>query len=417
MSFLKSFSFRKFLYNKRYLVPLSILLSFVLWIVITVNAKPTIDRSFSDMTVTVNMENTFAAENKMNIVSDISDQRFTVLVMGPKNIVSALTAKDISLYASAAEVDSPGEYDIAVSATSTDYDIISITPKTIKVSFDYMETKDFTVEALAEGAAAADGLVAEAATVSGVEGGIVTITGPRTVINSIASVKAVAKVNKTLSQSETFDGCLVIYDEQENVIEGKNLQYSIDKIKVTVPISKSKTVPVKVDYSNTPKGFDKSSINATVNYSEVTVIGTPDAVDKISAITLDPIDITTLTAKSQEFNVKAKLPEGIRLLDAIESFNVKINLSSYREIDISVNNLKFTGLSTSLTTGAAQPIKNVKICGPASVIRRFKASSAYAEINLTDKKAGKHALGAVISFEGYNNIWAIGTYQTEVEIK
>lgn len=417
---LKSFSFRKLLYNRKFTIPFSIFLSLVLWMIITIEQKPIIQRSFSDMTVTINMENTFAAENDMSIIGDISQQRFTVLVMGQNHIVTALTAKEINLYASAASVDSPGEYNLTVSATeataAADYDIISISPKTVKVSFDYIETREFTVEALAEGATASDGLIAEAAVVSGMEGNTITITGPRTVINSIETVRAITQVNKTLSQSETFDSTVVLLDSKNKEVSQENLQLSTNQIKITVPISKKKVVPVKVDFSNVPKGFDKSSINATVNHTEVTIIGTPETVDKIKEVLLSPIDITTLANKAQTFEVSVKLPEGVRMLDAIESFEVGINLSSYREKVISVYKTSYKGLADGLSA-TAESIKNVKICGPANVIRKLNENVAYAEIDLTDKKAGAHAMNVVISFEGIDNVWAVGSYETSVTIK
>lgn len=417
---LKSFSFRKLLYNKKFTIPFSIFLSLVLWIFITIEQKPIIQRSFSDMTVNINMENTFAAENEMSIIGDISAQRFTVLVMGQNHIVTALTSDEINLFASAASVDSPGEYDLTVSvAESTgaaDYDVISISPKTIKVSFDYIETRQFTVEALAEGVTASEGLIAEAAVVSGIEGNTISITGPRTVINSIETVRATTLVNKALSQSETFDATVVLLNKKNQEVSQENLQLSTNLIKITVPISQKKVVPVKVDFSNVPKNFDKSSINATVNHTEVAIIGTPETVGKIKEITLSPIDITTVTNTTQTFEVSAKLPEGVRMLDAIESFEVGVNLSAYRERVISVEEISYKGLSSNLSA-TAEVIKNVRICGPANIIQNLEESSVYAEIDLTDKKAGAHATNAVINFKGIDNVWAVGSYETSVTIK
>ena len=59
--------------------------------------------------------------------------------MGQNHIVTGLSASDISLYASAATVDSPGEYKLTVSASVTgeDYEVVSISPKTVKVTFVY----------------------------------------------------------------------------------------------------------------------------------------------------------------------------------------------------------------------------------------------------------------------------------------
>lgn len=417
---IKSFSFKELLFNRKFTIPFSIFLSFILWMGITVGKNTVIQRSFSDVTVTVNMENTFASENQMSIIGDISEQRFTVMVMGQNNVVASLSASEINLFASAATVDSPGEYNLEVSASnataSGDYDIVSISPKTVKVSFDYVETREFTVTAIAEGVTASKGLIAEAAVVSGIENNTITITGPRTVINSIETVAAKTKVNKTLSESKTFDADIVLLNEKNKEISTENLQLSANKVKIAVPISKMKTVPVKVDFTNTPKSFDKDSIRTSVDHSTVTIIGTPETVDKITEVMLSPIDVTALGAKTSTFEVSPKLPEGVRMFDTIDNFVVTVTLNNYREKTINVSTIKITGIASGLSANASG-IKNITICAPANVINRINENNAYATIDLTDKKSGEHVINASISFEGINNAWAVGTYQTSVTIK
>ena len=207
MKFLKNFSFRRLLYNKRFTIPFSIFLAFSFWIVLTINQKPTMERTFTDMTVNVNLENTYAAENQMSIIGDISQQKYTVTVRGPSYVIGGMTSSDLSLYASAASVDAPGDYSLEVAAANnnTEYEILSISPPTLDVNFDYIETEEFTITALAQGATAFEGLITEGGIVSGTESDTVTIKGPRAIINKIETVAALAQVNKTLSASETFD--------------------------------------------------------------------------------------------------------------------------------------------------------------------------------------------------------------------
>ena len=418
-NFFKSFHLRKLLGNKRFTVPFSLGLAFVLWLVITINQNPIIERSFSDMTINVNLENTFASDKGMSIVDDISTQKFTVVVRGASYAVSSITSGDINVYASAASVDAPGEYDLDVMASKTNqlanYEILSVTPSTMKVSFDYIDTKDFTIKPKTEGATAKDGLIAENGIVSGTENDTVTISGPRTVMNKISSVVALAKVNKTLDVSETFDADIVLYDEQGNQISDEHLTLSINKVKVTVPISKTKTVPVLVDFTNLPNGFDKNSISYSLNYSSVTVIGKPETVDKTESVTLSPIDLTAVSPTANSFDVSAKLPEGVRLVDNIEYFNVKLNIDNYSQKVITVSDITCNGLGSGLKIQNIAEIKNVRICGPKSVIKNI--GSAYAEIDLSGKTAGQHSVEVNISFKENNNIWAIGTYTTTVSIK
>lgn len=418
-NFFSSFNIRKLLSNKRFTVPFSIGLAFVLWLVITINQNPIIERGFSDMTINVNLENTFASDKGMSIVGDISTQKFTVVVRGASYAVSSIKSGDINVYASAASVDAPGEYNLDVMASKTNqlanYEILSVTPSTMKISFDYIDTKDFTIKPKTEGVTAKDGLIAENGIVSGTENDTVTISGPRTVMNKISSVVALAKVNKTLDVSETFDADIVLYDEQGNQISDEHLTLSTNKVKVTVPISKTKTVPVLVDFTNLPNGFDKNSISYSLNYSSVTVIGKPETVDKTESVTLSPIDLTSVSPTANSFDVSAKLPEGVRLVDNIEYFNVKLNIDNYSQKVITVSDITCNGLGSGLKIQNISEIKNVRICGPKSVIKNI--GSAYAEIDLSGKTAGQHSVEVNISFKENNNVWAIGTYTTTVSIK
>ncbi len=421
MKFLQNFSLKKLLYNKQFTIPFSILMAFSLWLVIVIIQKPTNTRTFTDIPVNINFENTFAAENKMSIIGDISAQRFTVTVSGPSAVVSALTADDISLFASAGEVDAPGDYDLQVATTTSvnaaEYEVLSITPAVLKTTFDYIDTKEFNITALAEGAVAASGLIAENGVVSGAESDTVTITGPRAVINKIETVRAAAKVNKTLNATESFDAEILLYDDKDKVISTENLTLSTSKVKVTVPISKKKTVPIKVEFSNTPQGFDGKQIKASVNHKNITVIGTPETVDKTTEVSLSAIDITTVTDSTNKFEVSAKLPVGVRILDNIETFEVTVNTDNFITKTFTVTEIKNKGVASGLKASGTASIKNVKVFGPRSVINSLKASDIYAEINLADKAAGVYTVDANISFKNKNNIWSVGKYTTTVTLK
>ncbi len=420
-NFLNSFQLKKLLDNKRFTIPFSIFLSFVLWLVIVNSQNPIKERSIADLSVNVNLENTFASENGMSMITDISTQKFTVTVRGATYAVSALKGDEITLFASAASVDAPGEYNLDVVAsknnTMSNFEILSVTPATVKVSFDYIDTKEFIIKPKAEGVTAKEGLIAENGIVSGTENDTLTISGPRSVMNKIDSVVALTKVNKTLSVSETFDADIVLYDVDGKEISLENLTLSVQKVKVTVPISKTKKVPVKVDFSNLPDNFDKSSIAYTINYSEVMVIGKPETVDKTNSITLSPIDIRTINPVSNTATVTAKLPEGVRLVDNIEAFEVQFDIKKYEIKTVNVTEVKYVGLGKGLKTGGAVEIKNVKICGPRLVIRKLNSDDVYAEINLSDKIAGQHSVEVAIKFKDKSNVWAIGTYTTNVTIK
>jgi len=422
---MKSFStasLKKLLYNKNFLLPFSLVLSFIIWLSIAMGQQETIQRTFSGNTVSINLENTAVSENKMSIIGDISEQKFTVVVRGHSGIVSRLTASDISLYASAAEVDSPGKYSLKVSALKAsetgDYEVLSISPPTIDVTFDYVDTKEFTITPSTESITVVEsGIVKGTEVIGGVETATVSITGPRTIISKIEKVTAEVKETKTITQSETFDAEFVLYDVDGRELSKNNLSFSATDIKVTVPVYKQKTVPVVATFSNAPDGFSKDALEIIIDHSEVVIEGIPEMVEKIDKIELSPIDLSLLTKGNSQFVLTPKLPEGIRIFDSIESFNVSVNIENYSEKTITVSNFKYEGLESGLKVSGTSEIKNVKICAPKAVINRIRSESAYAKIVLSEKKAGEHTVTVLICFEGYDSVWAVGSYKTTLTIK
>ena len=418
--FISSFSLRKLLNNKRFTIPFSILLAFVIWLVIVTKENPIIDRSFADMTVNVNLDNTIASENGMSMVGDISSQKFTVIARGPTYLINSLKSENFNVYASAASVDAPGEYDLDVVALPVDanqgYEVLKVVPSTVKVSFDYIDTKEFTVKALAEGVTASQGLIAENSVVSGAESDTITIQGPRTLLNKIDSVVAFANVNKTLSESQTFDATIKLYDKNSKELSMENLTLSATKVKVTVPISKKKTVSVKVAFSNLPEGFDTSTLSYTINTKSVTVIGTPETVDKITNISLSAIDISKVDRQNNSFDVSAELPDGVRLLDNIEHFTVRFNVSNYISRKIDVSKFLFKNLNRDLDASGYK-IKNIVVFGPRRAVNNLDTKEVYAAVDLKNKKAGEHTVQVILGFKEDNNIWALGTYDTSVTVK
>ena len=235
-------------------------------------------------------------------------------------------------------------------------------------------------------------------------------------MNKIDSVVAYAAVNKTLSESTTYDAEIQLFDEDGNAVDKSNLTLSESAVKVTVPISKKKTVPVVADFTKLPSGISKSSISYTVDHDSVTVIGTPEAIDKITQVTLSPIDITTISVGSNRAEISAKLPEGVRILDSIEHFTVTVDTSGYTEKTLNISDVRYSGLSSGLKATTDTVIRNVKVCGTKAVIAKLKDSDVYATVDLSDKKAGEHTVTVSVR-SVQNNIWQVGTYTTTVKIK
>ncbi len=432
-----SFRMRRLLETKRFTIPLSIILSFAIWMVVMIDRNPIRDQVFSDITATVSIDNTVASEMGLGIVSDIYSQKFTVTVSGPNYIVSSLKAEDFLLSASVTDVNAAGTYTLDVLGTRNSnkdgYTFASISPATIDVTFDYIDTREFTIIPKLIGVSAVEGLIAETPVVSSTDQSIITVKGPRTILEKIDSVGSLATVESTLSNTQSYDSDIVlynangeiiyryavdgkIYDKNEREIENTFLTLSFTSVKVSQPISKRATVPVKATFTNLPAGIKESEIKWNVDKSSVSVIGTPDVVSKLKELTLSAIDFRLISTTSNSFEVSATLPDGVKLLDNIEFFTVTIDTNNYSEKTFNISDIRYSGLSQGLKAKTRSRINNVKICGPAAFVSQVTKDDLYAILDLTDRSTGEHTVEANIKSDKFTNIWQVGSYSTPVTI-
>lgn len=426
--------------NKKFVIVFSLVLSFAIWISVMVNQNPISDKKFTDVTATISIENTVVSQLGLGVVTDVSTKNFTVTLSGPNYIVSSLSKNDFYLSVDVSDVTSAGTYALQVhgnrNSSVTGYTFKSITPSTVNVRFDYMDTKELTVKPKLVGASAADGLVAEDPVVTNTDQSTLTVKGPRATIDKIFYAESYAEVNETLSATATFDSYVILKDKDGNVLyrftpegsvvdgEGRlvtdsYLTLSFKSLKVTQPISKKATLPVVAAFTNMPEGMNEDDIDYSIDISEVTVIGTPDVVDSMEEVILAPIDLTRVSRSSNVFEVSAALKDGVKLAEKIEFFTVTVDLSDYSErtFNLSKDQVKYKGLDSKYAASLDKSIKNVTICGKKDVIEHLNSSDLYTLVDLSDKTPGKYTLEVVFTSDLYSGIWQVGKSTIDVTIK
>ena len=434
----KRINFFKVFSNKSVAIPFSLIISLIIWMVIVIDQNPVREQVFTNVTPAISLENTAANERGLGIVSDLSKEKFTVTVKGPNYIVSSLRTDDFTLTADISDINTAGTYNLEIvgnyNSNKSGYSFVSISPSSIDVTFDYIDTKEFTIQPKLIGVSAAEGLVAEAPVPANSDQNTITIKGPRSIMQKIASVGSVAEVNKVLSSTQTFDSYVVLYDENNDLLyrytlDGKvfnsnneevtdrRLTLTYTTLKVTQPISKKKTLSVTPSFKNTPSGIDVTRFSPQVDHTSVTVIGTPEVVDKMTTLTLSQIDFSTISTTNNSFEISPNLPDGVKLDDAIDYFTVTLDMSDFAEKTISITDIRFNELAKNLKVSGYDYVNNVKICGPKEVINNLSASDVYATVSLTGKAAGNHTLDVTISSDKHNTIWAYGKYTVTVILK
>ena len=411
--------FNRLFGNRKFTIPLSILAAVVFWMVVTLSQNPQREITISGLPVSIATANTMVEELGLDVIGNV-DSTVSVVVSGPTYIVSSLTASDLSVTANLSEVNAAGTYEIPLVAnrvgTKTGYNVVSVVPEKISLTFDYINETEFPVEAVANGVSAVEGLIADTPVVTNSEDALITVRGPRSYIERIAAIRAVADVNEVLAQTTSYDAKIMAVDENGEIMDDTLFTFSATTVKISVPIYKQKTVKLVPSFTNLPAGFANAPIAYTLSETEVDVIGTPETIEALTEIKLAPINFFEISGEKSSFDVALSLPNGIKVMDNIESVTVKIDTSDYMQRTFHITDCRAVNLGKGMKIGRIGSVRNVKIFGPQAVMRRLSASDLYAEVDVSGKTAGQYTMAVTVKSSVSDKIWQVGDYTAVVVI-
>ena len=176
-----------------------------------------------------------------------------------------------------------------------------------------------------------------------------------------------------------------------------------------------KVVPIVAQFANAPKSFKDKKITHSLSVSSLLISGPPESIDNIKEISLSEIDFRQITGNDQSFETSIIIPEGVKNKDNVETVSVKITgLGKYTVKTFNVNQI--TVVNNSVSAKLTRQIRNVKIMGPESVLKKIKSSNLYASVELDGIQSGEHTVSANIICNSADNVWQIGEYTASVNI-
>lgn len=409
-------------YNSKFLILLSLLIAFLSWLFVVQADQEKQTKTLKN--ISINMEETEDSIGKLGLRTLTVDQqqRVDVQVEGVIYEVGGLSGEDIEVKPDISKITEAGTYDVELRATVKDKNkqitIKSITPRTIKLKFDSLETRTFDIEERISDYSAPEGYQIRASTLNPAQ---VTVTGPEEEISKIYTVAAQQSLeNAELTSTYTGTIPLTFLDKDRNELDLKYVSPDVTEIQVTIPITKIKTIPLKLNFINVPSGFNVSSLKFEMSNEEIEVDGPEDLLNKYDQIELGYINIRDLDLDSV-YSFEVKLNTGLYNTRNIKNVQVKFDSEGMTRKKFNVQGVQLTNVPLNYkVTAITEEILDVEILGPQEVVDTLTAGDIIAEINLNESssiESGRLELPVKISVPGKNNVWAFGSYQAIVSIE
>lgn len=297
---------------------ISLLLSLGLWIYISNVENPM--RTYEIKNIPVELVNLDSLKSSKFAIS--GNQNFTVdlKLEGPSTDITKVKREDFKIVADMSA------YALKVGENTIPVQIISypenITIKNngflgIKINLEELVTKKFTIQSKVK-LYYKDNIYEMSKRVTP---DTVTVEGANSSVGRISSAVIVGEENGI---SGNFEKSYNIKLIDSNGSEVTGVTPDIDNAKLSVEVSKGKSVPINLKTTGElNSGLELKGYELSSNYVNIT--GTGDALSKVQSIDTEAFDISKLE-KTGEVNVKLNIPEGITVPSGNDYVKVKFTV-------------------------------------------------------------------------------------------
>lgn len=439
--------FSALLKDNRFLIVLSFVLAIIIWLVISIIYSPQTERVISDVPIEISLSATGGSQAMSAFGNDTTAK---VTVSGRKYIVEQLSADSFIVSANTDSVTKAGEYNLQLTAKKTsvlsDFEILSVSPGSVTAYLDIKREVKFDLGIDCVGASVEtlnvknENMLLEPEFMDDMSS-VITVVGPESEVKQIASIKAVADVNQTLTESRQYTARIVMYDEANTVLYDSTSNSNI--LKYTTPsftsteimanVRMRKTVPLKIDVKNGPSILPNmtiyeitgSDLASEQEVSSVGIKGAADVISGINEIVLDgTMDFSTISYDDlSSFSFRFTLPtiSGVTYDEYTRVSNIYFVLDlnktefSSKSFDIPAENITVNSIPEGKTVTVRTALKGVSVIGPSSVVNKLDIGDIKVSINASDiiENGASTVIPSITVSSG--TCWISGSYEVTAE--
>lgn len=407
----KNISLSSLFYNNKFIAVLSVVISVLIWLVVSVELSPETTVVVYNVPVTVDSS---SAEILNLKTFDDNDYTVNVTIRGKKYIVESKENQQlIRINADSTSVTSSGTYYLpltpSIDGDKNLFDIESISQSDITVYYDYETSKEFRLDIENEGT---EEIVPEGYMSGEISGdfSVIKATGPKSEINKIEKIVVHTNITESLTtnyketcpvEAVTKDGSLL-----------NHTTFNHDQVNVTIPVYKVVTMAAGVEFTGKPFNYI-DGLPYTVSPASAKFGIAEEQLDSDdTAVMISSIDFSSIKPGVNTFKIKAEDIENCIVLDGTKEFTVTVNAENVYSVSVKAEdniNIQYINGEEDKILLAQPEFDELILVGPRDVAQ----SIANGNITLTlDLSAAEKTHGDItlpVTFTD-KQAWLYGTY-------
>lgn len=278
---------------------------------------------------------------------------------------------------------------------------LSSTNKSLKLALEDLMTKQFVVTASAFGEVAQGYALGSVAVTAP---NVLKISGPKSIVEDIASVIATIDVSGMSESWTTYKTAPILFNAEGKEVDTTRLTFSDATVNVAAEILSVKDVAISVAPSGTPAtGYEVTSV--ACNPASLRLKGDKSVLNAINMIEI-PASVVSVSGAdknvSATVDVTEYIPYGATLVDAqdaVVEIVVAIGQRQEKNYNLETKNIVVTGLPTGANYKFELESVAVKIAGMEADINLLNNSSLRGNVDVTGLKAGIHEVSVALDID------------------
>ncbi len=416
------FSLRKLIYNDKYLIIISIVLSLVVWIATSINLSPETTKTIT-VPVTVDFSGSAAEQLGLKCFGDESID-VDVTVSCKKYLAMEVSADNINISLDTNAVTNSGYTDVPIKVdtnNNSDFKVTSYYPTVYRAYFDIEQEKTMDIDIrhtnedfIADGYMMGEPLLSEST---------VTVRGPRTYVSQVESVVSNVNIEKELNQTTSMDLSLTAVDSYGSRVSYITIDTGGESLTITIPVLKEMTLDVSASFTGKPSRVSTSDFDIAYSVKRVSAGVLEDADIKVANI--GTIDFSQLNVGENKFTFNVNSMKGIVVLDNIDTITATVTVpSDYVSTTVNVNTSNGSvinvpdGYKATVTSISSN---EVTVIGKEENVENLTSSNIKLVVDLSkidskEIKTGLTTFDAATAVEKSDTCWVYGKYKVTVNI-
>ncbi len=370
------------------LLSLSVLLAIFFWAIAVESEDPTIQRTYPN-TIAVAYRN--LPDDKIAYGEDV---RVQVTLRTPQSIWESLRPEDINAYVDLSDV-ATGTVDlpIQVEVDRSPLEVVSVSPKEIRLTIEQIAEKDVPVMVIQEGTPALGYETQDSTTAPE----FVHVRGPASLVKQAVRAEVIVDIEGHLSDI-TSDLKPVVVDENGEPVP--KLDVAPKTVTVNTPIQEPgyfRKLPVNINLKGElAPGYRVS--NLEVEPEVVTIFGNTYAVQNAPRyLQTQPISLTQIT-ESLTTTLDLQMPEGLFVVEPDSAqVTVSIRIEPIQSSTTFEITPKIEGLGKNMTATVEIDSIVVLLSGPLATIETLEKENVRLTIDVTNLTPGEYAIKPTVN--------------------